>query len=98
MIRQPPRATRTDTLFPYTTLFRSLDQLFDQLFEVGACDRLDEMLRPVGVGGDERQVDLGRLRGRQLDLRLFGGFLQPLQRQLVTAQVDAFVQIGRAHV
>src|SRR3546814_21113199 len=24
MIRQPPRSTRTDTLFPYTTLFRSL--------------------------------------------------------------------------
>src|SRR3546814_16067573 len=28
MIRRPPRSTRTDTLFPYTTLFRSaLDQL-----------------------------------------------------------------------
>src|SRR3546814_16416976 len=25
MIRRPPRATRTDTLFPYTTLFRSDD-------------------------------------------------------------------------
>src|SRR3546814_2240728 len=25
MIRQPPRSTRTDTLFPYTTLFRSAD-------------------------------------------------------------------------
>src|SRR3546814_18065142 len=25
MIRRPPRSTRTDTLFPYTTLFRSLD-------------------------------------------------------------------------
>src|SRR3546814_2892153 len=25
MIRGPPRSTRTDTLFPYTTLFRSLD-------------------------------------------------------------------------
>src|SRR3546814_4001861 len=25
MIRRPPRATRTDTLFPYTTLFRSPD-------------------------------------------------------------------------
>src|SRR3546814_14191992 len=24
MLRQPPRSTRTDTLFPYTTLFRSL--------------------------------------------------------------------------
>src|SRR3546814_9341885 len=28
MIRRPPRSTRTDTLFPYTTLFRSLEQLF----------------------------------------------------------------------
>src|SRR3546814_1235528 len=25
MMRRPPRSTRTDTLFPYTTLFRSLD-------------------------------------------------------------------------
>src|SRR3546814_2070784 len=28
MIRRPPRSTRTDTLFPYTTLFRSLE--FDE--------------------------------------------------------------------
>src|SRR3546814_7993635 len=27
MIRRPPRSTRTDTLFPYTTLFRSLAKL-----------------------------------------------------------------------
>src|SRR3546814_5826500 len=27
MIRRPPRSTRTDTLFPYTTLFRSEQQL-----------------------------------------------------------------------
>src|SRR3546814_17073861 len=27
MIRRPPRSTRTDTLFPYTTLFRSEDTL-----------------------------------------------------------------------
>src|SRR3546814_5169283 len=27
MIRRPPRSTRTDTLFPYTTLFRSVDGL-----------------------------------------------------------------------
>src|SRR3546814_2735492 len=26
MIRRPPRSTRTDTLFPYTTLFRSLNE------------------------------------------------------------------------
>src|SRR3546814_3563903 len=27
MLRRPPRSTRTDTLFPYTTLFRSIDIL-----------------------------------------------------------------------
>src|SRR3546814_17507468 len=27
MIRRPPRSTRTDTLFPYTTLFRSIPAL-----------------------------------------------------------------------
>src|SRR3546814_12016717 len=30
MIRRPPRSTRTDTLFPYTTLFRSEQQKTDQ--------------------------------------------------------------------
>src|SRR3546814_9025515 len=43
MIRRPPRSTRTDTLFPYTTLFRSQD-LDWQLIErntigLGALDR-----------------------------------------------------------
>src|SRR3546814_5390077 len=31
MIRRPPRSTRTDTLFPYTTLFRSLAPGLDAL-------------------------------------------------------------------
>src|SRR3546814_7957687 len=30
MIRLPPRSTRTDTLFPYTTLFRSTDAGFPE--------------------------------------------------------------------
>src|SRR3546814_19709158 len=30
MIRRPPRSTRTDTLFPYTTLFRSYTALKDK--------------------------------------------------------------------
>src|SRR3546814_2175253 len=32
MIRRPPRSTRTDTLFPYTTRFRSDQPLFGQYF------------------------------------------------------------------
>src|SRR3546814_4726473 len=45
MIRRPPRSTRTDTLFPYTTLFRSIS---------GDCSTLDAGrsdpdLQPGGV-------------------------------------------------
>src|SRR3546814_13303763 len=37
MIRRPPRSTRTDTLFPYTTLFRSVLNAGDKvlMFETG---------------------------------------------------------------
>src|SRR3546814_13764295 len=35
MIRRPPRSTRTDTLFPYTTLFRSIDLLHVAVPESG---------------------------------------------------------------
>src|SRR3546814_19343559 len=38
MTRRPPRSTRTDTLFPYTTLFRSLfgyEHLLQRLFSEG---------------------------------------------------------------
>src|SRR3546814_12039291 len=44
MIRLPPRSTRTDTLFPYTTLFRSSDgpQLPNQ------CHGCDPMLNRSG--------------------------------------------------
>src|SRR3546814_16303913 len=40
MIRRPPRSTRTDTLFPYTTLFRSPRRADDHgEFAVGDVDR-----------------------------------------------------------
>src|SRR3546814_1421208 len=36
MIRRPPRSTRTDTLFPYTTLFRSRNRFAPQRFQCSA--------------------------------------------------------------
>src|SRR3546814_10937595 len=48
MIRLPPRSTRTDTLFPYTTLFRSHDEnaiLIDR--ERGIVDAVVIIVRPV---------------------------------------------------
>src|SRR3546814_15245111 len=47
IIRRPPRSTRTDTLFPYTTLFRS-----DRRGDVGILDRRAiDLARGTGVGG-----------------------------------------------
>src|SRR3546814_2422135 len=51
MIRRPPRSTRTDTLFPYTTLFRSLHAAWLPDAAEGAAWRF------VGAGcGGDRQV------------------------------------------
>src|SRR3546814_14097474 len=38
MIRRPPRSTRTDTLFPYTTLFRSLSADCTQALDEGSLE------------------------------------------------------------
>src|SRR3546814_2414640 len=59
MIRRPPRSTRTDTLFPYTTLFRSPREpaAADQSRHRPPAARLreaDHRRRAGGGGGDER--------------------------------------------
>src|SRR3546814_1503830 len=50
MIRRPPRSTRTDTLFPYTTLFRSSRELCPRCEDTGRgrlFARLGAARRPV---------------------------------------------------
>src|SRR3546814_14391866 len=57
MIRRPPRSTRTDTLFPYTTLFRSLrdpDQVRGQVVlgpGPALGDQVDEVVPRLLAGG-----------------------------------------------
>src|SRR3546814_107173 len=46
MIRRPPRSTRTDTLFPYTTLFRSLDAELGHVVERGLRVRHGQPVLP----------------------------------------------------
>src|SRR3546814_3099785 len=53
MIRRPPRSTRTDKLFPYTTLFRSLR----------SAER-NPLERPVGNGQSRRRVPFERFVGQ----------------------------------
>src|SRR3546814_8932171 len=56
MIRRPPRSTRTDTLFPYTTLFRSVLGLVIRLqragFAFGGGLVLLVLLQAALEGGD----------------------------------------------
>src|SRR3546814_14517922 len=62
MIRRPPRSTRTDTLFPYTTLFRSGGVILveDDLAAVG--DRAAAGRGRADAGGIARVADLDRAR------------------------------------
>src|SRR3546814_6449707 len=65
MIRRPPRSTRTDTLFPYTTLFRSLPararargwQARDGDPGTGGRDRADRGRSPRPGAGDPRSEE-----------------------------------------
>src|SRR3546814_9167149 len=57
MLRRPPRSTRTDTLFPYTTLFRS------DAIAVGAA---------LAVGGGAGQDDVGLDRAEGLVVEAAG--------------------------
>src|SRR3546814_11438153 len=75
MIRRPPRSTRTDTLLPYTTLFRSVVAAFAILepqAEVHHAAGAELHVRQVGaqpgpVGGDQ-QVGLQQVLLREAEL------------------------------
>src|SRR3546814_4528521 len=82
MIRRPPRSTRTDTLFPYPTLFRSagsrdpaqLEFLQFQISELDALALGDDELD--GIEAEHRQLaHAGRLleEGAQAQELLYGG-------------------------
>src|SRR3546814_14794313 len=83
MLRPPPRSTRTDTLFPYTTLFRSLPRL--RRLDVGgrnaeigvlvvgvdierAAPLIDAILAVLLARRDELHLRLGIVGGEQIDL------------------------------
>src|SRR3546814_8503107 len=61
MIRRPPRSTRTDTLFPYTTLFRSVLQkpaVIGPIAEFALERFLDLLL--LFLVGDPELLEIGR--------------------------------------
>src|SRR3546814_4756613 len=85
MIRRPPRSTRTDTLFPYTTLFRSSYAIYQDMLE-----RLG-----VSANGDQTDVRYQTARSIAMDKAMAEGMgeaatsrgegLEELRNRLATA-------------
>src|SRR3546814_9652809 len=105
MIRRPPRSTRTDTLFPYTTLFRSARTQRRHLAP-GEAGAQDQAIETVVLGLPAPQLREGFLEGHLeafdfqvgahgLDLEV----LDPGHDVAVLARdLDPVREIGRAHV
>src|SRR3546814_21034397 len=113
MIRRPPRSTRTDTLFPYTTLFRSeipaivgvgADRIFRGERQAVALDRAD--CERIGIAAELRIVDRDadrsdEARGRSQRPRDFGAVALCAGAVHIDAQaVDygAELTVGQVHV
>src|SRR6056297_4135312 len=64
MIRRPPRSTRTDTLFPYTTLFRSLLESLPAPGRLVALDVDAGRLQRVAQRSEEHTSELQSLRSK----------------------------------
>src|SRR3546814_19454411 len=83
MIRRPPRSTRTDTLFPYTTLFRSE-------LDASACAHRHVALYPHPANGRADDSALSRRAGRSVaDRRIYlsptGALYRHAQRRTAAA-------------
>src|SRR3546814_18627975 len=87
MIRRPPRSTRTDTLFPYTTLFRSLDQAVPP-HRLPSADIIDPDLDQPAARAEDRLCSSVLDSGACVCCRIY-------HMDLPLAMLR---QIGRAHV
>src|SRR3546814_10089834 len=74
-IRRPPRSTRTYTLFPYTTLFRSapfqtpaVDDVADEIELLELC-RFQEIGKQLRVAAARPQMDIGAPDRPELEAR-----------------------------
>src|SRR3546814_7868505 len=84
MIRRPPRSTRTDTLFPYTTLFRS-ERVAHTIIDGRARGRGG---RAVDIGRAEVDVDLLDQLGIELLVRIERVIARIVERDAVEGLRD----------
>src|SRR3546814_6760192 len=99
MIRRPPRSTRTDTLFPYTTLFRSdvapahLDRA-DRDLVAQFHDRLVD--RDVRRRGERRVVETEEVEVRAAVGDSLGAGVQQRRSEEHTSELQSLMRISYA--
>src|SRR3546814_7943806 len=104
MIRRPPRSTRTDTLFPYTTLFRSPDERVGDGIGLEAALAQGDGDPRVAFVCDEDRLPRGREEhsiGLPMACLLAGGDIggAVVDRGTIgVAWPTVLGEIGRAHV
>src|SRR3546814_18022242 len=87
MIRRPPRSTRTDTLFPYTTLFRSI---VGQLQRRLAAELHDDTLQNAAALLLARNAD-NVLGGQRLEVEAVRGVVIRRHRLRIAVHHDGFI-------
>src|SRR3546814_4933780 len=94
MIRRPPRSTRTDTLFPYTTLFRSYRQ--DVQERSGTADRTSGAA-DEGCGQEPPIREGGRTARRhpRIESRAIAGSMQERSEEH-TSELQSLMRISYA--
>src|SRR3546814_21081862 len=103
MIRRPPRSTRTDTLFPYTTLFRSLERKLMQIARcqqhAGIGNETDQKSNPSAASRQSPHSE-GSSKADKNDQNLIqrGRALLLAKRSIDEARDQKDREIGRAHV
>src|SRR3546814_19180339 len=100
MIRRTPRSTRTDTLYPYTTLFRSRMAQLEERLGAQMFEKLPSGYRLTPAGEEVLEfAEQMEASSNRLETRVFGrdqgvrGLLR-----VTLAPTLATNQIGRAHV
>src|SRR3546814_13338387 len=97
MIRRPPRSTRTDTLFPYTTLFRSAAGV---PLRSPASYKLRQFLACHRAGAEEALIKIAAAAGEECKLLLafhaLGNDIQSQRFRHVDNAAHDDAEIGRA--
>src|SRR3546814_20767533 len=89
MIRRPPRSTRTDTLFPYTTLFLSIGALY------GKAELLKAMPPFLGGGDMIRSVSFAETTSADPPHRFEAGTPPIVEAIGLGAAIDSVTAVGQ---